>query len=60
MKYVPAKIYNCIISPDSKNFFEKTSIYHSGTSEKPWLEMKDEKYYEIWWKYARHINYDSN
>lgn len=60
MKYVPAKIYNCIISPDSKNFSEKTSIYHFGTSEKPWLEMKDEKYYQIWWKYARHINYDSN
>ena len=51
--YVPAEIYNCIISPEMESIPEDAAIYHFGTADKPWLKRGENKYYEIWWKYAR-------
>lgn len=50
--YVPARQYNCIISPESQCIPADAAIYHFGTAEKPWLKRGETKYYEIWWKYA--------
>lgn len=55
--YMPASEYNCIVSPDSKNFSEDTAIYHFGTAQKPWGDRKPGRYYDVWWNYAESLSY---
>lgn len=55
--YIPAEEYNCIIGPERGDFPKKASVYHFGTSEKPWLKREQDKYHELWWKYAEKTGY---
>ena len=55
VSYVPALKYNYIIAPNSELEEGSTIIYHFGTKDKPWQKMGAEKYYEIWWQYARKL-----
>lgn len=44
-------IYNDVVRPEDT--VGTSVIYHYGTPAKPWLLKSDEKYYQIWWKYAQ-------